>query len=100
MGKITVNYNHFETAAKEIESYIKLQKSEMEKATQEVITLGTVWQGKDYNQFYKQWNELDDSDSTTVSYQKSLQSYADLLRYTASEYKKAQEKAIDLANKI
>ena len=100
MGKISVNYDHFDKTAKTIETYIELQKTKMKSATQEAINLGTVWQGKDYNQFLKEWNQLDDSDSTTITFQKSLQSYADLLRYTGSEYKKAQQIAIDLANKI
>nr|WP_263324552.1 WXG100 family type VII secretion target [Neobacillus sp. Marseille-Q6967] len=97
---IDVNYNEFETAASAVDDYVAKQKQKMNLANQEVTKLGASWQGKDYQQFQSKWNEVDDGSSTAGSLQKSLEDYADTLRYAADQYKKAQKKAIDKANSL
>ena len=97
---IKVNYEQLEKTASKIDAYLKRQKNNMAKATNEVTMLRAFWSGKDYDRFLEQWNRLDDKDSTTYGFTEFLESYADLLRYSAKEYKKAQEKAIQKANSL
>lgn len=97
---IDVNYNEFETAASAVDDYVAKQKQKMKLASQEVTKLGASWQGKDFQQFQSKWNEVDDGSSTAGNLQKSLEDYAEALRYVADQYKKAQKKAIDKANSL
>jgi uncharacterized protein YukE len=97
---IDVDYTEFEKAASAVEEYLIKQKQKMADGNQTIITLGTSWQGDDYNQLESKWNEMDDSSSTAGSLQKSLNNYAEMLRYVADQYKNAQKKAIDRANSL
>ncbi|WP_043932156.1 hypothetical protein [Bacillus sp. EB01] len=97
---IKVNYNEFERAANTIDSYISRQKKNMSLASHEVHSMGAAWKGEDYQSFLLKWNKLDDSDSTTYAFMKSLESYAEVLRYSAAQYKEAQSKAIQKANSL
>ncbi|RHW42731.1 hypothetical protein D1B31_03865 [Neobacillus notoginsengisoli] len=97
---IKVNYNEFDKAADAIETYITRQKTNMEKATREVNVLAGSWKGKDYQSFKVKWNELAGAGSTADSFAKSLESYAKVLRYAATQYKEAQKKAINRANSL
>lgn len=97
---IDVDYREFEKAASAVEDYVDRQKQKMSQANQEVASLGAGWQGRDFEQLQSKWNELDNTGSTAVNLQKSLEDYARVLRYVADQYKKAQKKAIDRVNSL
>ena len=52
----------------------------------------------DYNQLKKEWQQIKGSDSTSDRMLKSLDNYADFLRFAANKYKSAQANAINRAN--
>lgn len=97
---IDVDYREFEKAADAVEDYIAKQKQKMNQANQEVTKLGAGWQGNDFQQFQSKWNELDDGSSTAGALQKTLEDYAETLRYVGDQYKNAQKKALDLVNSL
>ncbi|MFC4802220.1 WXG100 family type VII secretion target [Neobacillus sp. GCM10023253] len=97
---IDVDYREFEKAASAVEDYVDRQKQKMSQANQDVASLGAGWQGQDFERLQSKWNELDNTGSTAVNLQKSLKDYADVLRYVADQYKKAQKKAIDRVNSL
>ncbi|OCA87670.1 hypothetical protein A8F94_07390 [Bacillus sp. FJAT-27225] len=97
---IKVNYNELERAADAIDSYISKQKKNMSLASQEVQSMNAAWKGEDFQSFLLKWNKLDDSDSTSYAFMKSLESYTKVLRHSASQYKDAQAKAIQKANSL
>ena len=100
MAYIRVDHNKFENTASEIYTYISKHKRNMNKVDQEVITLASKWQGKDYETFKKQWNELNASDSTSTKMLNSLKNYAEYLRMAAKKYKEAQSNAVNRANSL
>ena len=100
MGFIRVNHSQFEAAASEIEDYVANHKKYMVSAGQEVTTLTSTWQGKDATQFQTQWNKVTNNDSTSHNMTKALENYAKFLRYAASQYKDAQTKAVNSANRL
>jgi WXG100 family type VII secretion target len=97
---IDVDYTEFEQAASALEDYVAKQKQKMSAANQAVATLGAGWQGQDFQTFQTKWNELDDASSTATALKKSLEDYAETLRYVADQYKRAQKNAIDRANSL
>ena len=99
-GKIKVNHDKLEAAAKEIDVYITLHKGEMKKASGEVDVLATSWSGDDSTQFRVNWSRLDDKGSTSDQMLMALTDYAEFLHFSAQKYKKAQTDAINRANMI
>jgi len=97
---IDVDYTEFEHTASAMEDYVSKQKQKMTAGNQAVSTLGAGWQGEDFQTFQSKWNELDDSSATAGILKKSLEDYAEMLRYVAEQYKNAQKKAIDRANSL
>ncbi len=95
---IRVNHSQFESTAKAIDTYISRHNSSMAAAGQVVATLAQQWQGKDATQFQQKWGKLNDKSSTPQNMMKSLEAYADFLRFAASQYKAAQSKAVNRAN--
>lgn len=98
MARIKVDHSKFEAAASAIDEHVKEMKRKMRSAQGEVDTLSATWQGSDYTQFKANFNRVDNDDSTHAQMLKSLDSYADYLRYAASKYKEAQTKAVNRAN--
>jgi uncharacterized protein YukE len=100
MPFIEVNHLHFDWAAKEIDSYVESYKQRMGEAGGQVTNLKANWIGQDSDEFMSKWNEIDDPSSTSKQTEKALEEYAETLRFVGDQYKKAQKKAIDLANRL
>lgn len=101
MPFIRVDHSRFESAAKQLESYIDYAKSRMKDANTSVNNLiQTGWQGDDSISFRNRWNLVDSKESVYYKMMKSLKSYADYLRYASNAYKQAQINAVNRANRL
>ena len=100
MANIKVDHSQFERAASAIETYISKHKSKMNTINTSIASLGSSWQGNDYNQLKKEWQEIQGSGSTSDKMLKSLDNYADFLRFAANKYKSAQANGINRANRL
>ena len=100
MSYIKVDHSEFASAASAIDTYVTLMKNKMLSADGEVNTLSASWQGTDYNQFRTQWAMVTNGDSTYYKMLKSLESYAEYLRYAGDQYKQAQTNAVNRANSL
>lgn len=98
MAYIKVDHSKFESTASAIDGYVKLMKNKMKNAQHEVVALSTTWQGSDFVQFRKEFDKVDNNDSTHIQMIKALESYARYLRYAAKKYKDAQARAVNRAN--
>ena len=85
MANIKVDHNQFERTASTIDNYIKNHRTKMNSIDASITSLGTAWQGNDYNQLKKEWQEIKGSDSTSEKMLKSLDNYADFLRFAAKK---------------
>ena len=97
---IHVNHSKFETTATAIDNYIAKHKKNMTLANQEVTTLSSNKQKKDYTEFQNQWNKVTEQKSTSQEMIKALENYAAFLRYAGKQYKDAQIDAVNRAKKI
>ena len=100
MANIKVDHSKFEKAATTIETYIGNHKKQMQSIDKSITELNSDWQGKDYNQLKLEWQEMNASDSTSGKMLKSLENYADFLRFAANKYKSVQSNAINRANSL
>ena len=100
MANIQVDHSQYERADSAIETYISKHKSKMNTINNSIASLGSSWQGNDYNQLKKEWQEIQGSGSTSDKMLKSLDNYADFLRFAANKYKSAQANAINRANRL
>lgn len=100
MAYIKVEYSKMKSAYNAVDNYVKVLENDMKKAQGELKALSVNWQGGDFTQFKKQWQKVDDSDSTHTQMVKSLKSYSEFLKYAEKEYKSAQRKAIEAANSL
>lgn len=100
MASIIVEHSKFEAAAKAIDTYVADVKREMKSADVSVNTLAGAWQGKDYTQFFAQWDKVTGSGSTYMEMIKALEHYSEYLRFAAKKYKNAQADAVNRANRL
>lgn len=100
MGYIKVNHQDFEKTAQVIDRYVENHKSNMRKMDNEVKALSACWSGTDYSQFYKEWNYINATDSTSGKMIRALENYAQFLRFCGNTYKSAQSRAINRANSL
>lgn len=100
MANIKVDYSQFEKTASAIETYISQHKKRMRAIDNSVVSLNTVWQGNDYEQLKKEWQQIKSDGSTSDRMLKALDNYAEYLRFAANKYKSAQANAISRANKL
>ena len=100
MANIKVDHSQFERTASAIETYISKHKTKMNTIDRSIASLSSSWQGNDYTQLKKEWQQIQGSDSTSDKMLKSLDNYADFLRFAANKYKSAQVNAINRANKL
>lgn len=98
MARIKVNHNDINNTAKEIDNFLARTKDRMNSASGSVDRMIQGWEGVDYSHFDKQWAKVTASDSTYRQMVKSLDAYADYLRFAAEKYKDAQAKAVNRAN--
>ncbi|MBR4050455.1 MAG: hypothetical protein IKK09_08145 [Clostridia bacterium] len=100
MAYIMVDHRRLETTASDIDGYISAHRRAMLEIDNNIVSLGSSWQGEDYYQMQREWNEMKNGSSTSEKMLKSLDSYADFLRWAAKKYKQAQTDAINRANKL
>ena len=100
MAKIKVDHSQFERTASVIDTYIRNHKNKMNSIDDSIAALGTTWQGSDYDQLQTEWQQIKGTDSTSDKMLKSLDGYADFLRFAANKYKSAQANAINRANNL
>lgn len=100
MAYIKVDHSKFESAATAVDNYVTLMKNKMKSAQSEVNTLSSSWQGSDFAQFKKEFNKVDDKDSTHNQMLKAMESYSKYLRFAANKYKDAQSRAVNRANSL
>lgn len=100
MANIKVDHSQFERTASAIDTYIRNHKSKMNSIDNSITALGTAWQGSDYSQLQNEWQQIKGADSISDKMLKSLDSYADFLRFAANKYKSAQANAINRANRL
>lgn len=100
MANIKVDHSQLEKTAAAIDTYIVKHRNNMQAINQSVISLGASWRGSDYNQVHIEWQQINASDSTSGRMLKSLDNYADFLRFAANKYKSAQTNAINRANNL
>ena len=100
MAYITVDHKRLEKTANDIDGYINAHRKAMSEIDNNITSLGASWQGKDYSQTVREWNEMKNSSSTSEKMLKSLDNYADFLRWAAKKYKQAQTDAINRANRL
>ena len=80
---IDVDHSKFKKTAKEVDDYVSLLKGDMMIA------------GKDKSEFNQEWSKVKESDSTYTKMVNSFESYSEVLKYAAKEYKSAQEIAVN-----
>lgn len=97
---IKVDHSMFSGAAEAVETYVTDLKKKMRSADAEVKGMMRIWQGADAGQFNAQWDAVTNGDSTYSEMVKSLESYAQYLRYAAGKYKDAQARAVNRANNL
>lgn len=100
MAYISVDCKIIKKTANEIDIYIKRQKSNYQKMTNEIGSLNVSWQGIDYETAKKAWDEINDKESTSLRLIEELSKYADYLRMVEKEYKSVQDRALDRANSL
>ena len=88
MAYIKVDHSKFEAAASAVDKYVTLMKNKMTSAQNEVATLSSSWQGLDYTQFKREFDKVDNNDSTHAQMVKS------------DKYKNAQSRAVNRANSL
>lgn len=100
MAYIKVNCSTLNSTATSVEKYASMLKKKMSAADNDIKALGVDWQGSDYAAFQAQWREAVNDSSVYMKMRKSLESYADYLRYAAKRYKDAQNAAVNRANSL
>ena len=100
MAYIMVDHRRLEKTAGDIDGYINAHHRAMSEIDNNIVSLGSSWQGEDYYQMQREWNEMKSGSSTSEKMLKSLDSYADFLRWAAKKYKQAQAEAINRANRL
>lgn len=98
MAVIEVNHESIRNMANCIDEYCTMQKQTMNNLNQTVeATLLSEWTGQDAAEYGNKWSELDNSQSTTEIFRRSLEAYADALRACADKYKQTQAEIYNLS---
>lgn len=98
MAYIKADIIQFNQTADSIDEYIRKTENHMKSIDSTIASLGAAWQGDDYNQTCKEWNEINSKGSTTDKMLISLKNYANAIRKSGNKYKSAQSRAINRAN--
>ena len=98
MAIIEVNHQSLRTMAATIDDYCTLQKQQMQKLNNIVEScLMSDWVGEDATVYGAKWSTVDDPNSTTETFRKNLEAYADALQACAKEYAKAQAEIYNMS---
>lgn len=100
MTYIKVEHSKFTHTVDKLDSFVTTMKKNIQMANTEIDILSLSWQGSDFAQLKKEWNKVDNNDSTHMQMIKNLESYGRFLEYASSKYKAAQARAIDRANQL
>ncbi len=100
MAYIKVDHREFERTAAAIDNYIFQKEQKMKSIDKVVFDLNSAWNGPDYEQMKKQWLDIDSKNSTSDKLVKTLENYADSLRFAGNSYFDAQSRAINRANTL
>lgn len=100
MAYIKVNHQKMLEVANQVDNYIVQLDKNMALIDSMMLSLGSEWNGKDYQQVKKEWNEIYSSGSTTDRMKIMLKNYAGSIREASKSYKEAQERAINRANML
>lgn len=100
MAYIRVNHRTLKQAAGKIDTCVAHIKQKMKLAQGEVHQLNSFWKGKDAQAVQGHWEKIAASDSTTGKMNQAMESYADHLRSAANQYRQAQIRAIERANRL
>lgn len=100
MAYIKVNHQKMLAAAEQVDAYIIQLNKNMAGIDSAVSSLGGEWKGEDYRQLKKEWNEINESGSTTDKMRTTLKSYAGSIREAAKLYKEAQTRAVNRASTL
>jgi len=101
MAVIEVNHRALREVAAAVSAYCTAQDREMGSADLNVKSmLTTDWFGSDAQEFGRQWEGVDDGDSTSVKLRESLTKYGEALTACANEYQAAQEDVYNAANRL
>ena len=100
MANIKVDHSKFAGTATAVDNYVRLLKTRMNQANNEVTHMARAWEGADYTRFANQWSKVTNGESTYAEMVKSLEAYAKFLRMAESKYKQAQINAVNRANSL
>ena len=100
MANIRVDCGELRTIAGKIDAYVEFAKDQQKKANEEQERLSLHWQGLDHKAYEEKWNTATVESMKYNGMLKAMENYADYLRYAASEYEKAQERAIGTATRL
>ncbi len=100
MANIQVDHRYLEKVANSIDDYVKLQKQKMREIENTIADLNGSWDGTDYEQVKYEFQQSNSAESTSAKMIKSIENYADFLRFCSNKYKSAQINAINRANRL
>ncbi len=101
MALIKVNHQTLRDVARAIDTYCEEQKNEMKVANAAMVTMVFKdWIGDDAVAFAEKWQGVNDNDSVTMQFSKSLENYGKCLNACADLYSKAQEDSYNEAIRL
>lgn len=100
MARIKVDHQKMVNIAKRIDNDVSCYEKKMQQMDNAMVSLESEWQGVDYQQVKKEWDEINASGSTADKTRQSLKSYANSIREAAELYMQAQARAINRADTL
>lgn len=98
--QIRVDHKKLEGAAAKIDTYVSVHRSNMSAIGADLDRLNAHWQGPDYTQVKREWDEMNAYDSVSMQMIRAMESYASFLRLASKKYKEAQINAVNRANSL
>lgn len=100
MAYIKVDHSKLEAAASSVDTYVSNHRKKMQSIGIEINGLSVSWSGKDYAQVKREWEEMNESGSTSAKMIEAMENYAKFLRYASGKYKEVQSRAVNRANSL
>lgn len=100
MAYIRVDYKMMINTVNQIENYISTFDNNMELISNDIVSINSEWEGKDYQQFKAEWDKIKSPGSTSYLMRAAIQNYADEIKEAVNKYKEAQIRAINKANSL
>lgn len=84
-----------------VSQFVSHMDSQMRSATQIVSGMSTgVWAGKDYQEYFRKWNQLSGSTSVFMKYKNELNYFSNFLGYVRTRYETAQSHAKTMFSRL